>query len=119
MDDDKVRELLDRYRPLGPAGELRDRALRGATKVGRTWPWATAAAVLLAATVAIQVATTSALGRITPPPADSTSALANAMGGGEEAQRAAQLIITDRSIRDAAGLRDVNDELEELINAFR
>jgi len=118
MDEDNVRELLDRYRPVGPPPELRRFTLRPSAP-GRIWPWAAAAAVLLTATVAIHVATTSALRRIAPPPVDPTSALAETMGGDEDARRAARLIVTEQAILDAWRRRDVTAELEELINASR
>ena len=118
MDEDKVRELLDRYRPAGPPPELRRLALRPAAP-DRVWPWAAAAAVLLAATVAIHFATTDAIRRLAPPTVDTTSALAEAMGGDEDARRAARLIVAEQLILDALSRRDANAELEELINASR
>lgn len=118
MDEDKVRELLDRYRPAGPPPELRRLALRPAAP-DRIWPWAAAAAVLLAATVAIHFATSDAIRRLALPTVDTTSALAEAMGGDEEARNVARAIVAEQSIRDALGQRNVNAELEELINASR
>lgn len=119
MDDEKVRQLLGRYQPVGPASDLRTRVLPPSFRAARTWPWVAAAAVLLTATVAIHLATTSAIRRIAPPPVDPMSALAAAMGGDEEARSAARLIVAEQSIRGAVGQRDMNDELEALINASR
>ena len=118
MDEHDIEFRLSRYRPASPPPELRRLALNR-TAPDRVWPWAAAAAVLLTATVAIQFATSSALSRIAPPVADPTSALANAMGGDEDARRAARLIVTEQSILDAWRRRDVNAELEDLINASR
>jgi len=53
MTDDDLEELLRRYQPSGPPPSLRARIVRGATDRGRTWPWAAAAAALLATTVAL------------------------------------------------------------------
>jgi hypothetical protein len=46
---DPIEGALRRYRPSGPPAALRDRVL--APPVGRTWPWAAAAAALLAVTL--------------------------------------------------------------------
>ena len=56
MDEEKIRELLDRYRLVGPPADLRARALAPVTRALRVWPWAAAAAALLAATVGLHVA---------------------------------------------------------------
>lgn len=120
MDDDKVRELIGRYRPVGPSSDLRERALGASTHPTPTWPWAAAAAALLAATVGLHAATNRAIAAVTPP-ADrlSVDALATAMGGTEDARQAAELIVTEQWIRDVLEQRDVNNELEELIDASR
>jgi hypothetical protein len=99
MDDDKVRDLLQRYRPVGPPSNLRAVALRASSRE-RIWPWVAAAAVLLTATVAIHFETTRAIGRLAPPPVDPTRGLAAAMGGDQEAERAATSIIQERAFRD-------------------
>ena len=101
MDDNKVRELLGRYRPIGPSPELRQLVLRNA-QPDRIWPWAAVAAVLLMATVAVQFATTNAIGRIAPPSVDPTNALAATMGGDEEARNAARIIVAEQAMREAA-----------------
>jgi hypothetical protein len=120
VDDDKVRELLGRYRPVGPSSDLRERALGASTHPPRTWPWAAAAAALLVATVGLHAATNRAIAAATPPAGQlSVDALAAVMGGTEDARRAAELIVTEQRIRDAMDRRDVNDELEALINATR
>ena len=65
-------DLLRRYRPSGPPPELRARVLSGATPAGRAWPWVAAAAVLLAATVGLQLRTR-----------DVYAGLGSAVGGAE------------------------------------
>jgi hypothetical protein len=50
-DDELLREL-NRYRPVGPPPRLRDRVLQ-MKQPARTWPWAVAAAALLALSVAL------------------------------------------------------------------
>ena len=120
MDNEKVRELLGRYQPAGPAGELRKRALTFSSKAPRTWPWAAAAAALLVAAVGLHAATNRAIAAVTPPAARlSVDALATAMGGTEDARQAAELIVTEQWIRDVLDQRDVNNELEDLIDASR
>ena len=49
MTDPEVEDLLRRYRPAGPGGDLRARIVAGNQVTGRAWPWAAAAAVLLGA----------------------------------------------------------------------
>jgi len=52
MTDPEIEELLRRYRPAGPAGDLRARIVAGNQVTGRAWPWAAAAAVLFGAVCA-------------------------------------------------------------------
>src|SRR5262245_34698336 len=98
MNDEKVRELLGRYRPVRPPSGLRERVLADAATTARTWTWAVAAAVLLATVVGLHVATDRAIASIAMPIGPpSVEALAEAMGGGEEAQRAAQSIVGEQA----------------------
>lgn len=119
MDDGKVRELLGRYRPVGPPDELRERAL-AASPTQRTWPWAVAAAALLGVTLGVHAASNRALATVAKP-ADPFAAdgLAAAMGGTEEARRAAELIIQEQRFRDwlagpGAMTRTIEDELRRV-----
>jgi hypothetical protein len=120
MDDDKVRELLGRYRPVGPPRGLRERALAVPARPARAWPWAAAAAALLAVTLGLHAAADRSIAGVAMPMDPvSVDALTEMMGGDEEAQRAAQLIVAERLIRDVPDQRDVHNEFEELINASR
>jgi hypothetical protein len=56
MTDPEIEDLLRRYRPAGPPPDLRGRVMTEAAPVGRTWPWAAAAAVLLATVVGLNLA---------------------------------------------------------------
>ena len=56
MNDEQLDDLLRHVRPAGPPPELRARIL-GARRSPRAWPWAVAAAALLALTVGLQVST--------------------------------------------------------------
>ena len=118
MDERDTEGLLARYRPVGPPPDLRASAL-SAGRQSRIWPWAAAAAVLLVATVALHTVTMRSIGRIAPPVTDSASALAVALGGDEDARRAAQLIVIEQSMRNVDSPRDVNDAVQELVNESR
>ena len=120
MDDDKVWELIGRYRPVGPPDALRARALASPVPAARTWPWAAAAAALLAATVGFHTAANRAIAAVAEP-ADplSMEALADLMGGTEEARRAAELIIQEQRFREwlakpDAMTRPIEDELNRV-----
>jgi hypothetical protein len=121
MDDQKVRDLLRRHRPVSPPASLRDRALAGNTARAGMWPLTAAAAALLAAAIGLQVATNRALGRVLMPVTiDPVGALIVAMGGGEEARRAAQLVVAEQLIRDAGGQREASTAtLEDMLNGSR
>ena len=55
--DPDLDELLRRYRPAGPPPELRARVLRAEPMNRPAWPWAAAAAILLATICAMHVST--------------------------------------------------------------
>lgn len=52
MKDDEILDPLRRYRPVGPPPRLRGRVVQ-AKPAARTWPWAVAAAALLAFSIAL------------------------------------------------------------------
>lgn len=119
MDDEKVRELLGRYRPVNPPDELRSHILAGAGTRHRSWPWA--AAAVLAAILGLHFATNRATGRVASPVAvDSVDALTAAMGGNEEARRAAQLMVDEETFRVWLSGSDTNaTRLEDELNAVK
>lgn len=51
MKDEDLERRLRRYEPVSPPASLRARIVGGRTNRRRTWPWAAAAAALLAVTV--------------------------------------------------------------------
>lgn len=104
MDDRAVENLLKRYRPQGPPDSLRERCLI-ASHEARLWPWATAAAALLAITLGIQAAAGAAMAgaKISPATDPSVAAvadLAEALGGDAVARRMAEEIIDQQMRRD-------------------
>lgn len=119
MDDGKVRELLGRYRPVGPPDELRERAL-AASPTQRTWPWAAAAAALLGVTLGVHAASNRAIANVVQlAPPLSVDALTAAMGGTENARMAAEMIVEEQRYREwlagpAAITRTVEDELNRV-----
>lgn len=105
MNDQDVDSLLRRYRPAGPSEELRARCLAPApARVRRTWPWATAAAALLAATLSLHVAANRASARISvPAPSDPATdaivSLTEILGGTPEARALAEAMVFEDRIR--------------------
>jgi hypothetical protein len=101
MDDDKVRELLARFRPAGPPVELRERVLGTAATPSSAWPWAAAAAALFAVTLGLHATADRSIASVAMPIApDSVDALTEAMGGTDEARRAAELIVEEQRFRE-------------------
>ena len=96
MDETRIKDLLRRFQPVGPPPELQMFALYPA-RPDRVWPWATAAAALLAVSVAFHVAAS----RVAIPQArdaelaDALDGIAAAFGGDAEARRFAELIVVD------------------------
>jgi hypothetical protein len=91
--DEDVEALLGRYRPAARMPELRARA------VPRTWPWAAAAAALLAITIGLHASVRPA----PEPPIDPVrvQALTEQLGGGPDARRLAEAIVHADAARDA------------------
>lgn len=104
MTDPELDDLLRRYRPAGPPPELRARVAANAGPVRRTWPWAAAAAALLAATVYLHESTdrlaagarvnSSHNGR-----QEAIALLSETLGGDASAQMMADLIISTEEMR--------------------
>jgi hypothetical protein len=93
-----IEQRLRRYRPVGPPRELRVRALEIQPRVARAWPWAAAAAALLAMTIGFQVAAVRPHDAMAGPHASvereaAIEELTNMLGGGDEARTAAERAI--------------------------
>lgn len=104
MDDRQVENLLRRYRPAGPPDSLRERCLTP-LRPERVWPWATAAAALLAIAIGLQSAVAAAMAGANIPPAMDMSAqaaseLAETLGGDAAARLAAEQFIDQQMRRD-------------------
>ena len=97
-------DLLRKYRPLGPPSDLRGRIL---VPERAAWPWAVAAAVLLAATLGFHAAT-GALNTLNGTASEDSLGVdlriaygTAALGGGDEARRVATLIVMEEEVRRA------------------
>lgn len=100
MTNDPVEDLLRRYRPVSPPPGLRARIVE-APAPKRVWPWAAAAAALLAVTIGMHLMTA----RLYPPPSASGTALPILAAG-------------EVTLLREAGLHDLADRLDvELFQA--
>jgi len=92
--DEEIEALLSRYRPIARTGELR------LTPAPRTWPWAVAAAALLAITIGLHAGVSPA----PEPPLDQArvQAIADQLGGGPMARTLAESMVDVAEARDAA-----------------
>lgn len=103
MDDPQIESLLRRYQPAGPPPALRVRVLATPT-VGRAWPWAVAAAALLALTFALQIST-ARLTRATEvtlavePAALAVDALAELLDGDVMDRTLAEAVVAEQQMR--------------------
>lgn len=99
----EIDDALRRYRPAGPPPELRARVIAGTAPARRTWPWAAAAAVLLAATLGLQFAR---IQMVLVPAGDDPRAAAELqmfmemLGGGDDAADEAQRLLAERQLID-------------------
>jgi hypothetical protein len=105
MDDARLEQLLRQVRPSAPDPGLRARILSARRPAGRAWPWVTAAAALLAFTIALPTA--DGRGRhavaIAPTPWEvERSLLADMLGGDREAERLADQIVALNESRAAS-----------------
>jgi hypothetical protein len=101
MTDPELGDLLRRYRPAGPSPELRARVL-AAPPVARTWPWAAAAALLLAATIVLQLARVQmdeTSEPVDPREAAELQVLVEMLGGEERALDEARRMMWERQLR--------------------
>ena len=94
-------DLLRRYRPVGPPAALRGRIL---APERAAWPWAVAAAALVALIVGVHMRTrtmvANQLGRAAGPVSVEirVAALTEALGGNEEARRTAVLLVAKEEL---------------------
>ena len=108
MDDRDVEQLLTRYRPAGPSSSLDGRighlAAMPPRQSPRVWPWAAAAAALLALTAGFHSpARTSAADSLNTDPIfrDAVSALSTQLGGDATAR-----MLADTMLRQEAAERE-------------
>lgn len=99
MDDRDLEQLLRRYRPADPPSDLRERCLAQAADEPpvRGWPWAAAAAAMLAAATGFATAT-ARLDPLAVVPDERVLAierLAALLGGDEAARRVAEIIVVE------------------------
>jgi hypothetical protein len=103
MDDERLNELLRDVMPAGPAPGLRARAL-SARRPGRAWPWAAAAAAMLAVSLGLHAATVRTAREITQTigPAEAESAMPElrAIAAGDEALLRRSALWTMQERRD-------------------
>jgi hypothetical protein len=94
MNEDDLEQLLQRYEPAGPPPSLRARVVAARPDAMRAWPWAVAAAALLALTVWLHDATARVVGRYADLAADASGedALISMMGDTDEARAIARRI---------------------------
>jgi hypothetical protein len=115
MNEPELDDLLRRYRPAGPPPALRARVMAGVPDVRRTWPWAAAAAALLAATVYLHQSADDAVARTSTRFASDVrrqaiASLSEMLGGDASAQMIAELTISAdefRAERDRMGSESI------------
>jgi len=111
---DDLERRLRQYRPLAPPPRLRERIVGPQVPTPRIWPWATAAAAMLATTIFLHASSTSLarqteIAALAPFDAEVTE-LTEMLGGGVEAERMAREIVEVQAIR--ASLIEVNEQIE-------
>ena len=113
MTDPEIEDLLRRYRPAGPCGDLRARIVAGNQVTGRAWPWAAAAAVLLVAICVTQSWTQSVYedvrNSVTPAPASIMSdrpALQSAMEEDPLLRERIETLVRQEAAQDPPPLAD-------------
>jgi hypothetical protein len=103
MDDDRLEALLRQMRPAGPPARLRARIVSARRPTARAWPWVSAAAALLAVTIALPRAYGQPPGRTlaSTPWEEEQVLLAEMLGGDAEAARLAEQIVAVNELRAA------------------
>jgi hypothetical protein len=103
MNDSEIEDFLRRYRPVAPPARLRERIFSRAGS-HRIWPWASAAAVLLIAAIAVQTAAEYEVARtdVKLGPAAAVRVaqdLTEMLGGDLAARELADFILVEQQIR--------------------
>jgi hypothetical protein len=101
MTEPDVEDVLRRYRPAGPPAELRARVVERLLPVGRAWPWAIAAAVLLSATLGLQFARAEiqrSLGGGGSPEQQEFEMVVELLGGDNAAEVVARRLLWEREL---------------------
>ena len=106
MDDRQIEQLLRRHRPVGPPPGLRTR-IHAPAPPARIWPWAVAASLALAGTIALQILSGRALDRIDVGARNETvepavKALSDMLGGDETARWLAEMDLERTRVLRAA-----------------
>src|SRR5687768_14496684 len=117
MTDHDIEQMLRRHRPAGPPPELRARIFQPAPDEGRLWPWAAAAAALLATTIGFHAASASLRSKV-PVPAgtvavDDRERLIEALGGDDIARARAEFMIAEQALLVQAVPAAQSESLEE------
>jgi hypothetical protein len=97
MDEHGIESVLRRYRPVGPPADLQARILAAR----RTWPWAVAAAALLALTLGARTGVAGTIARfpVTPGPAHQAAAeLTQLLGGDAMARQVVDLMLAEQQM---------------------
>ncbi len=102
MKDSDIEDLLRKYRPVGPPGELRQRIL-ARSRVPRIWPWASAAAALLVLGLTLQLAARHEAARANMDLGPSvvtrvTDHLTDMLGGDLRARALAEFIVVEQQV---------------------
>jgi hypothetical protein len=96
MNDDEIESVLRRYRPVGPPADLEARLV----PARRTWPWAAAAAAILALTLAARIGVDALAARfpVTDPRSQAAAELTELLGGDTMARQAVELMLAEQQM---------------------
>ena len=104
MDDRDLETMLGRYRPAAADAGLKGRVLGPAAATGRTWPWAVAAAALLAMSLGLHMNASRGMAKMQAglPPDERAVALqglAEKLGGTAASRELAEQLIVEEEHR--------------------
>src|SRR5687767_8510505 len=95
MDDREIENLLRRYRPVAPPADLAGRI----APPRRTWPWAAAAALLLAVTLGARTGVdrvVTQFATVQDPTSQAVTELTQLLGGDPMARQVAELMLAEQ-----------------------